>query len=308
MFNTKIKNKGTGILLYGITPPKSNNSEDRLKEIAEKAVERIQKLNIDGLIIYDLQDESSRNSNERPYPFLPCIDASIYADRYLEKLILPKIVYCSVGKLSDNELRLKISDLAPNNAMVFVGAPSNTQPTKLHLTEAFNIWQSAPQNSLLGAVTIPERHSFKKDEHLKILRKSDNGCSFFITQCVYNIEYVKNLASDLYYFCLVNQQDIPTLIFTLTTCGSLKTLNFLDWLGIHVPDWLKNELNHCHDILSKSIILCEYIAKEIIDFCIERNIPFGLNVESVAIKKDEIEASERLLHIVNQLMIDAGVR
>jgi hypothetical protein len=40
----------------------------------------------------------------------------------------------------------------------------------------------------------------------------------------------------------------------------------------------------------------------------EKEVPFGLNIESVSIKKDEIEASENLLKSVAKLLEEKGIR
>lgn len=309
MFKEKIENRESGILLYGITPPKCDNSTDKIEEITLRTINRIEDLNIDGLVIYDLQDETSRNANERPFPFSKTIDAHTYSSTYLKNLSVHKIIYCSVGKLQPEELRDILENNPEDSSTVFVGVPSKDYPIKLTLNQAYDIWNDRETNrNLLGAVAIPERHSNKKNEHLKMLDKTNSGCSFFITQCVYNMEYVKNLISDLYYLSSKNNVKMPTLIFTITPCGSIKTLKFLDWLGIHVPDWLVNELSNCQDILSKSVDLCLKIAEEIIDFCHEKHIPFGLNIESVSIKKDEISASENLLRSITQLLERKGIR
>mgnify|MGYP003575018625 CR=1 FL=1 len=308
MFRNKIENQESGILLYGITPPKSQNSEEKIDAITEKTINRIQKLNIDGLVVYDLQDESSRNPNERPFPFFQTIDAFTYSNVNLKNLAVEKIVYCSVGKLSEEQLLSLLKNNSAGNSTVFVGVPSKEHPIQLPLSRAYDIWKQANLKSYLGAVAIPERHCIKKNEHLKLVHKMESGCRFFITQCVYNIEYVKNLISDVYFYSQQHNTPVPTLIFTITPCGSLKTLKFLDWLGIHVPDWLTNELSNSQDILKKSVDLCIKIAREIIDFCQEKNIPFGLNIESVSIRKEEIEASEALLRAVTEILETKGIR
>ena len=40
----------------------------------------------------------------------------------------------------------------------------------------------------------------------------------------------------------------------------------------------------------------------------ERNIPFGFNIESVAIRKEEIEASVKMANDIGQMLKDKGVR
>ncbi|MES2732505.1 MAG: hypothetical protein V4714_12180 [Bacteroidota bacterium] len=309
MFKEKVKNRESGILLYGITPPKAQNAHEKNQEISQKRMADLLPLPIDGLVIYDLQDESHRTAQERPFPFLPTLDPHVFASDYLKELPIPKIIYGSVGKFSKPELSSWISTIQQSRySAVFVGAPSKDQVAHMKLPEAYEIWRQENKSAVLGGVMIPERHHSGRSEHMKIVHKMDAGCSFFISQCVYSIGYTKNVLSDLYFYCQVNQLPLPTLIFTLTTCGSVKTIDFMNWLGIHIPIWLRNELTNCQDILSTSVDLCLDLAEEIIEFCIAKSIPFGFNIESVSIRKDEIDASLYLLNQVDQLLQASGVR
>ena len=88
------------------------------------------------------------------------------------------------------------------------------------------------------------------------------------------------------------------IIFTLSPCGSFKTLKFMQWLGIDVPNWLYNDLKHSKDILEASIRTSVNIAEELLDFSIQKGIPIGFNIESVSIRKEEIEASIKILNEV----------
>jgi hypothetical protein len=45
-----------------------------------------------GLVLYDIDDESDRNPNERPVPFLPTMDPAEYLARDLVRLDVPAIV------------------------------------------------------------------------------------------------------------------------------------------------------------------------------------------------------------------------
>jgi hypothetical protein len=56
MFFTKIKRRESGLLLYGITPPKSKTPPEKLNEIAAKSLAFLHQLDIDALVIYDVQD------------------------------------------------------------------------------------------------------------------------------------------------------------------------------------------------------------------------------------------------------------
>ena len=108
--------------------------------------------------------------------------------------------------------------------------------------------------------------------------------------------------SDYYYNSIENNRELFPLIFTLTPCGSLKTMEFMEWLGIDIPKWLKNDLKHSKDILGNSIDICKNIAEELLDYCNKKNIPIGFNIESVSVRKVEIDASIELLKYIKGLI------
>ncbi len=60
-----LANANSGILLFGITPPRRSTSPERVKEIADVTLARLAGLDLDGLILYDIDDESDRNPDER---------------------------------------------------------------------------------------------------------------------------------------------------------------------------------------------------------------------------------------------------
>ncbi len=309
MFLNRIKSKDSGILLYGITPPKSQTATEKVSEIAEKTLARLHGLDIDALIVYDVQDESARTAEERPFPFLSALDPFDFAREYLQALQIPKIIYRPAGKFTKEELRQWIIDLTSQQFFpVFVGVPSPDFQPITSLPEAYQIWQDYQENSVIGAVTIPERHAVLNDEDQRILDKMSNGVSYFISQCVFNVDYAKQMLADLAQTCEKQGHELPTVIFTITACGSKKTLHFMEWLGIHIPDSVKENLLASENILETSVDLCLQIAEELTNFCTAKGIPFGFNIESVAIRKDEIEASIRMVNQISEMLKSQGIR
>ena len=61
-----------------------------------------------------------------------------------------------------------------------------------------------------------------------------------------------------------------------------------------VPRWIENDLRHAEDTLDASLEHAEATALELMSFCRRLGVPFGINVESVSIRRVEIEASVRL--------------
>lgn len=309
MFIDKIKSKQTGILLYGITPPKSSTPEEKVAEIANRTLARILPLDIDALIVYDVQDESARTSEERPFPFISSLDPFDFAKQHLTELKLPKIIYRPAGKFSKEELNKWLSDLSSSNCYpVFVGLPSPDVEVKTSLPEAYKLWQKHADNSVIGAITIPERHATLHDEDKRILDKTACGVSFFVSQCVFDLELSKKMVQDLYTTCKRENRDIPTIIFTLTACGSAKTLHFMDWLGIHIPGPLREELVASENMLEKSVDVCLTIADQLTNFCSGLGVSFGFNIESVAIRKEEIEASIQMLNQIASMLKSKNLR
>ncbi len=310
MFFNKIKQRESGILLYGITPPKATMPLEKVQSAADKSLDILCALDIDALIVYDVQDESARTNEERPFPFSSALDPFEYTTEYLQRLCIPKIIYRPAGKFSKEELTHWLQQLSSHNFYpVFVGLPSPDYVVKTSLKEAYEIWRTNHEHhSVIGAVTIPERHAILKDEDVRMMDKVGSGVSYFISQCIFNVAYTKQTLQALLANCQSCKKELPTVIFTLTICGSAKTLDFMEWLGIHVPDDIKEELRSCENPAARSVEIATAIAKDLIEYCQQNNIPFGFNIESVAVRKEEVDASIELLKTVDQLLRNNGLR
>ncbi len=304
VFKEKIRNREKGILSYGITPPKISMPPDKKDELAAKQLARITSLGVDALIVYDLQDEADRNSGERPFPYLETEDPAVYMRNYFSSLEIPEIVYRCVGKYTRAEMEDWVRPPEGEaRYSVFVGAASSgNSRDSLKLPDAYRIAAGRSGSFTLGGIIIPERHAKKGDEHLRVIEKTGMGCEFFVSQAVFHIEAAKNFISDYYYHCLTRSITPVPMIFTVTPCGSPKTLEFLKWLGIFIPRWMENDLLHSEDILGKSILLCEQIIAEIWKFSNELNLPVGFNIESVSTRKIEIDAATELVQIAKRIM------
>lgn len=282
-------------LLFALTPPRLSTTPEKAQEIADITFERLDPLGVDGLILYDIDDEADRNSEERPFPFLPTMDPADYLDRHLKSWRTPVVVYRATAKYTEEELRDWIgSQDTANRLAVFVGASSREKRVTTTLRRAQQLRTEVGPDLLLGAVAIPERHTRKGDEHLGLVAKQEAGCSYFVTQVVYDVNAAKNLVSDYAYECRDRGLDPIPIVFTMSVCGSMKTLEFLRWLGVDVPRWIENDLRHAEDTLDASLEHAEATALELMSFCRRLGVPFGINVESVSIRRVEIEASVRL--------------
>ena len=118
-----------GFVLFAVTPPRRSTPAERLPEIARATMERLDGLDLDGLVLYDIDDESSRNPAERPFPFSPTVDPSDYRAEHLQSWRTPVIVYRAVGKYQPDVLRSWLSSQDPDRTLaVMVGAASSGGP------------------------------------------------------------------------------------------------------------------------------------------------------------------------------------
>jgi hypothetical protein len=282
-------------LMFSITPPRKSTSPEDAHRIAKLTIERLRPLDVDALIVYDIDDESDRNPDERPFPYLPTQDPGDYHSLHLTEWDRPVIVYRCVGKYDRTDLESWLAAQDPEHlSTVFVGASSSSKQVLTSLAEAQNLWRNTRPELPMGGVAIPERHSNDGLEHQRMLRKQRAGTSFFVTQVVYDADAAKSMVSDYHYACVDQGQEPAPVIFTLSVCGSLKTLAFLEWLGVDVPRWMRNDLERSDDPLAASFDHCSATAQDLAAFCRRLGLPYGFNVESVSIRRAEIDASVRL--------------
>lgn len=298
---SKFQDPSRGVYFVGTTPPKSSTDETMLEEISNKLVNRLKEVELDGFVVYDIQDESSRTDKLRPFPFMETHDPRAWSKRLRELSDKPVITYKSVSSRSKAAFSEWL-DSSWNEFgirdIVLVGSPSSQGNIQLPINDAYQCLDEKNEKFHLGGVTIAERHAKKGDEHVRLLKKSAGGCEFFISQAVYNPQATIDMIS-LYARTCQEQGITPKrIILTFTPCGSAKTLEFMDWLGISVPEATKYRILDAKDPLAESIRICRNALEQIIEAALPLNIPLGLNIESLTNRKDEIDASIRLFKLL----------
>ena len=165
-------------------------------------------------------------------------------------------------------------------------------PVATSLSRAYEIRTELRPDLPLGGVAIPERHARSGDEHVRLIAKQAAGCSFFVTQVVYDVNAAKDLISDYRYECASQnlEQGCRSSSHSQSAAPS-RPLEFLQWLGVDVPRWIANELRHADDTLEASYEQVVATGDRVDRLSPARRRSFGLNVESVSIRKVEIDAS-----------------
>ncbi|MFT2109584.1 methylenetetrahydrofolate reductase [Marinomonas sp. 2405UD68-3] len=298
---TKFQDPSRGVYFIGTTPPKSSTEDTMLTEISQKLMDRLNHIEVDGLIVYDIQDESSRTDKPRPFPFMETHDPRKWSNRLNTLSGKPVITYKSVSARSEGEFIGWLDESWSTYGirdLVLVGSPSSESDIKLPLAKAYHCLKNQPQAFNLGGVTIAERHAIKGDEHTRLMNKSESGCDFFISQAVYNPQATIDLISRYARGCRDQGIQPKRIILTFTPCGSAKTLEFMEWLGISVPEATRHRILDAKEPLAESIRVCRNALEQIIEATLDLEIPLGLNIESLTNRKSEIDASIRLFKLL----------
>ena len=95
------------------------------------------------------------------------------------------------------------------------------------------------------------------------------------------------------------------IIFTFTPCGSEKTLEFMRWLGIAVPQYFQERLFSAPNPLGESVRLGREMFEFLYKYGRAKGISVGANIESISTRKVEIAASIELLRDVKNIIKQA---
>lgn len=289
-------------LTYAITPTNRTTPSERRRAIAAAQTARISQLPIDAVLVYDVQDEATRNGSPRPFPFSPKVDPLTYAFEDLALAGLPRVVYRAIADQDEASLGRWLDALhARGGLAVLVGAPSRHTSTALTLSEALAACRQRIPDLALGGVVIPERHQPATDEVARVWAKMQRGCRFFVSQTVWSVPRTQRLLGDLCRRAAREGGALPPVLLTFSPCGSPQTLEFLEWLGVEVPERVKRELYSAKDMLARSIDLAADAFAEIQAFAAQEGLSLGCNVESVSSRAAEVEASLELVRRIDRL-------
>jgi 5,10-methylenetetrahydrofolate reductase len=302
---TALLEPGRFIFLYGAATPRADADGDHIQRAASRLAERVQRLEPDGLIVYDVQDESGRTGEPRPFPFLPTLESRIYSRLLTQATGRPVITYKCVARLSEAEWaawldEAKAYDICCLSVVGQAAAGNDTSGTPL--LRAMEMAAAHPHGFTLGGVVIPERHRPERSESARLLQKAASGCGFFVSQAVYSAGATIRLCRDYYRDC--EAQGIPPrrIILTFTPCGRPETLRFIKWLGVAVPEEVERTILSSGAPLTESVRVCADSLRRVLEAGASRLIPLGVNVESVSIRKEEIAATVDLFHALRDVV------
>jgi hypothetical protein len=304
------------VFLLGEVPPGEGTAPGKVLEICTKFSNRSQALASDGFIVYDIQDEPGRSSDSipRPFPFRRLMDSSPYAALLARTSGKQCLVYKCVADESFDEWITTAHTQHGISAINVVGRVSSEGtfqgPT---ISDAMTKVANTPQLKF-GCVCIGERHTLEAaqargksypTEHLNMVRKQKAGADWFVSQAVYDVEPTIQLLKDYASLCRQHGVTPRKVILTFAPVSRTKTISFIKWLGVKVPEEIEKSILEHERPIDKSIdILCEHL-KTILRECSGLGVPLGINCESVSIFKAEIDGTHELFRRLQRILLDA---
>jgi 5,10-methylenetetrahydrofolate reductase len=175
----------------------------------------------------------------------------------------------------------------------------------LALSKAIRLAAAHPAGFMVGGVAIAERHTAERSESARLLAKGIEGCGYFISQTVYHADASVRLLADYARDCRGAGVEPRRIVLTFSPVGREKTMAFLSWLGVRIPPDTARAILGAARPLAKSIEISRDNLRRILDQPYTREIPLGINVESVSINKDEIDASVDLFQALGEVLREA---
>lgn len=307
MLKDKLLDAGSAVLLYGTTPPRAGSDANAVETAAAKLAARLAPLPIDGVVVYDIQDESGRTGQPRPFAFSGTVDPRSYSSLLAARTGRPAITYKCVGDLDEAAWQRWLAEAAREHGVQFlsiVGRPTSGVRYALTLSKAIRLAAAHPAGFIVGGVAIAERHTAQRSESARLLAKGIEGCGYFISQTVYHADASERLLADYARDCRGAGVAPRRIVLSFSPIGRERTMAFLNWLGVRIPPDTARAILGAANPLAKSIEICRDNLRRILDHPYAREIPLGVNVESVSINRDEIDASVDLFHALAEVLLE----
>src|SRR5712664_2570187 len=159
---SKLLDPAQTVLLYGTTPPRLGTPEEQVSAAGAKLAARIAALPLDGVVVYDIQDETGRTQLPRPFPFMRTIDPRQYSMQLMQSTGLPAITYKALGNLDESGWRAWLSESQRIGFISVVGRPTSGVRYPLPLSKAIRTAATHPAGFTIGGVVIAERHTVRR--------------------------------------------------------------------------------------------------------------------------------------------------
>lgn len=312
--------------LLGDVPPAEGTPPGKAQEICNKFVARSRNLASDGFVVYDIQAEEDRVTDmQRPFPFRKLSDPARYASLLSRSSGKPCVVYKCVADAAFEPWIENCAGVHGHRAVNVVGRSAGGAADAPQVGPSMQdamAFVDKHHKIAFGCVCIAERHTAEyaasrgkpyPTEHENMIRKQEAGAEWFISQAVYDPAPMLALLHDYAAACRERGLQPRKVVLTFTPVSRAKTINFVKWLGVTIPEATEQAILAAAEAnggsVNKGVDKSVELLLECLDVILKGaagiDVPLGISVESVSIYRSEINAVHDLFSKMQTMMLDA---
>ncbi len=292
-------------LLFEIVPPEKGKKEKRLMQHTKLLESLFNTIEVDALNIPEIQNETRKGKKgKRLSPYKERVSPRIYArklsNRFDTDFVINRVIVKKQHKEQEKWMIETYEEYGIPNLILVGGesskvkynGPSVVTGNKMvtrYLNQGrllYNGGKTKSTNYNVGNICIPTRRREDYDEPERMVHKIQSGADFFTSQIVFEAKSPISLMNDLSELLLEEEEEPPVLFWSFSPISCQTDVNFLRWLGVHIPE--KTErfiLEHDNPALMSAEVLLR-IWEKMLDFNSQLPVPFpmGINISVMGLR------------------------
>jgi 5,10-methylenetetrahydrofolate reductase len=268
-------------LLFAPVVPPLRSPAHRIADRVDETARLLQKVpRVDAVYVPELVEE-----NHEGRPRYRSYDPAEYVVHVTSRTGHPGIVTKVVAHV---ESLLALSEWAERSVrrgvsnVVLVGGSSSRIPYPGPAVEQADravvpILEAA--GGVVGNITIPHR----ADEATRMLRKTRAGVGFLTTQLLFEAQGIIDAVREYGRLCRENGVRPATVVLSFAPLGDEDDIEFVRWLGAHLPEEVEQALLQDEQALSRRTVeLALSVWTEVVAATTSAGVPLGVSVEQVS--------------------------
>lgn len=295
-------------LLFEIVPPSEGNKEKRLQQHINYLEQLLKEVDVDALNIPEIQDEEKKGEKgKRLSPYKKRVSPRKYAKALSEQFDVNFVINRVVVKQPHQEQEkwmLETYEEYGINHIILVGGESsavkyNGPPVsaanrlvKRYLNYGklrYSKGETIPTDFTIGNICIPTRRRNDFDEPERMYHKIRAGADFFTSQIITESESPISLLNDLSELLIEEETEPPLIFWSFSPISSQKDVDFLRWLGVHIPEKTEKMILSRNDPAAVSADVFQSVWEKILDFNrqLPVSFPMGINISVMGLRNFE---------------------
>lgn len=282
------------LILFESIPPVAGTDEGALKAWQDRLLTGLSELPVDGINLPEVRDET--REGQRTYHYSRKMEPRVCGRRLQE--VFPRPLPTVINRVVVHEVVEKQKQWLQEShdqwgvrQLILVGGesptirypgPSVDRAARL-ITQELNPGYEEPERFICGGIVIPGRTKALTgfDERDRMIYKQKHGIEFFSTQVLYEPGSICRLIDDYEAACVTEHLRPGRIFLSLAPLRLAKHLEFVQWLGVGIPDAVRQELLHgSGEMGERSIQVCTRIVENVLlhVHAKKSKVPLGFNL------------------------------